>query len=1125
MARRDSAPRDLLFGLLALQNGAVTHDQLVLAFESWAAAPDSTLAEILADQGALVAESRSLLDAVADAYLRLHGGEPLLGLAALNVGRSIRENLAAAGGPDVEATLTQIGDDTTVDDPRADRTATFTVGSATSDGQRFRVLRPHARGGLGAVFVALDSELNREVALKQILDRYADNPTSRQRFLVEAEVTGGLEHPGIVPVYGLGTYGDGRPYYAMRFIRGDTLKEAIRRFHAEPIGSTMTDTAVSRAEEAGSVTAGPMGLESRDLELHKLLRRFVDVCNAVDYAHSRGVLHRDIKPGNIIVGRHGETLVVDWGLAKATGRAEPGAEERPLMPSSASGSAETLPGSALGTPAYMSPEQARGSIEDLGPRSDVYSLGATLYCLLTGKPPQEGGDVGELLRRVQDGEFPSPRQLDPAIDKGLEAVCLKAMALEPVERYASPRSLADDVERWMADEPVAAWREPPSRRLRRWMRRRRTLVTTAAAALIVALFGMSALIMVQLRANQAERRSKALIAAQFDLALNSVKTYYQGVTGDVLLTQPAMAGLKQTLLQSPRAFFEDLRKVLEAGGQRDPGTRKKLADACADLGRITSQIGKTEDAVRAYRDAITILDSLAHEQPAEVGHRIDLADSSIMLGRSERVLGRHERARAAYLDARRLLERAVAERPENARARLLLADAYNDLAILDQHLDRLGPSESSFLAAIAVRRDLDRLEPGNAEYRDGEAWTYNSLGLLYRALGKPDRAEEQYRAGIAIEQDLVRREPRSVRYRMRLADLLGNLALAQEEQGRSEEANRTNREEIDIDRALVQEQPAVAGLRAGLGAAYMNLGGRYCDLRRYGEAEEALRAGLEVMEPLSREHPEIGEYQQTVASLQNNLGLLYERTRRIDRSRAAQSEAVRIRRELARRYPAESEYRVYLAGSLANLADLARTPDEYQEALGTFTEVIGILNGVLRDARNNAIARRYLGNAYWSRAEALGHLSRLVDSLADFDRAIDLAPDDRVRTEMVTGRALTRIRADQVELAIADAEDLARPEWSLAGTPLYNVACVFSRAAEAMAARPGNVGAERTRGAADCAERALSLLRQLVLEGYFEDPARLATLRSDPDLLSLRPRPVFAAILLDAAFPARPFAD
>ena len=214
--------------------------------------------------------------------------------------------------------------------------------------------------------MALDSELNREVAFKQILDHHADDPTSRQRFIAEAFITGGLEHPGVVPVYGLGKEANGRPYYAMRFIKGDSLNKAIARFHA---------------------TTG-----SRELELRKLLRRLLDVCNAMDYAHSRGVIHRDLKPANIIVGKHGETLLVDWGLAKAVGRVDPAVGEQTIAPLS-SDPAETLPGSTLGTPAYMSPEQARGDLKRMSSRSDVYSLGATLYCLLTGKAPFENEEA------------------------------------------------------------------------------------------------------------------------------------------------------------------------------------------------------------------------------------------------------------------------------------------------------------------------------------------------------------------------------------------------------------------------------------------------------------------------------------------------------------------------------------------------------------------------------------------------------------------------------------------------------------------------------------------------------------------------------------------------------------
>ena len=339
-----------------------------------------------------------MLEALAAQHLKKHGGDVEKSLAAVPAGHPTRERLARLADPVLDATLCHVGSGSTPIDVESDRTGTYRVGTAMGDGQRFRVLRPHARGGLGAVFVALDSELNREVALKQILDIHADDPTSRQRFLLEAEITGGLEHPGIVPVYSLGAYGDGRPYYAMRFIRGDSLKEAIDRFHeGDPL------------QTAGG-GRGPGEGTSRDLELRRLLRRFLDVCNAIEYAHTRGVLHRDLKPGNVIVGRHGETLVVDWGLAKALGRAEPTADaaERTLVPSSGVGSAETLPGQALGTPSYMSPEQARGDLDALGTRSDVYSLGATLSCLLTGEAPFQG-DLGDVLRAVERGDFRPPR--------------------------------------------------------------------------------------------------------------------------------------------------------------------------------------------------------------------------------------------------------------------------------------------------------------------------------------------------------------------------------------------------------------------------------------------------------------------------------------------------------------------------------------------------------------------------------------------------------------------------------------------------------------------------------------------------------------------------------------------
>ena len=360
-------------------------------------------------------------------------------------------------------------------------------GGITQSKSRFVILEPYREGSLGQIFVAHDTELDRTVALKQIKEEHARSPEHRARFLQEATIAGRLEHPAIVPVYGLGFDKWGLPYYAMKMIRGQTLEEAVARFHQDTSGP------------------GPKRSKFRDGsdELRRLLRHFVDLCDAIAYAHSRGVLHRDLKPANVILGEFGETVIIDWGIAKLIGpdhrAASDGESAETVWAAGPAGG--TVPGTqagwAMGTPAYMSPEQAAGEVAALGPRCDVYGLGATLYTILTGRPPVAGTETCEVLEKVREGRFPHPRAIDPSIPRSLEVVCLKAMARMPEDRYSTVRELCNDIENWLAVPTVSAWKEPLAARLWRWIGRHQTAVSVAVVlvAAMIAVAGVVGLML------------------------------------------------------------------------------------------------------------------------------------------------------------------------------------------------------------------------------------------------------------------------------------------------------------------------------------------------------------------------------------------------------------------------------------------------------------------------------------------------------------------------------------------------------------------------------------------------------------------------------------------------------
>ncbi|QEG00890.1 Serine/threonine-protein kinase PknD [Stieleria maiorica] len=379
---------------------------------------------------------------------------------------------------------------------------------------RFELRSKHAVGGLGEVWVAWDRQLGREVALKQMRGEWAGNFNAAARFRREAEITGFLEHPGVVPIYALGQQDDRRPFYAMQFIRGRTLQQVVE----EKLNRRLPSPTPSSHDRS------PHWYDTDSLR--KLLDHFVDVCQTIDYAHSKQVVHRDLKPANIMLGSYGQTLVVDWGLAKwldpsARPSDSPGTEKEidqqleatlSLDHQHDSSVDETRQGTTLGTPRYMSPEQAAGKIDQIGTAADVYCLGATLYFILTGQAPHSGeADLQSTFDRIIEGRFDPPLKIRSQIPKALQAIILKAMATPMPQRYATAGALAEDVQKYLADQPVSVFVDPPIERTLRWARNHRALTAALAVGLLLTFVGTVSGLLVRQEMNR-----RAMEAARID---------------------------------------------------------------------------------------------------------------------------------------------------------------------------------------------------------------------------------------------------------------------------------------------------------------------------------------------------------------------------------------------------------------------------------------------------------------------------------------------------------------------------------------------------------------------------------------------------------------------------------
>jgi eukaryotic-like serine/threonine-protein kinase len=414
--------RNLLFGVLALQADLIDGDQFVKACTLWTARKDVPLPNLLIELGWITPTDRADVERLLERKLKKYGGDARVGLA--DVGDHIKRSLASLQDDDIQRSLAELPDP-------AGLTELETVDLVRGSTERYRLTRLHARGGIGRVWVAHDSEFDRDIALKELRPERAAQVTHRARFLQEARITGQLEHPGIVPVYELVFRPDDQqPFYTMRLVKGRTLSEAAHAYHEN--------------RKEGHVAS---------LELVTLLNAFVSVCNTVAYAHSRGVIHRDLKGQNVVLGDFGEVVVLDWGLAKLVGRlGEPDFPTVAGDPEGADGLGLTMQGQMIGTPGYMAPEQALGRLDQIERHTDIYGLGAILYEILTGNPPFTGFHPEEILRKVQEQRPRPVREFWADVPLALEDICLRALAKNPRDRFASASELAQEVQGWQDRE-------------------------------------------------------------------------------------------------------------------------------------------------------------------------------------------------------------------------------------------------------------------------------------------------------------------------------------------------------------------------------------------------------------------------------------------------------------------------------------------------------------------------------------------------------------------------------------------------------------------------------------------------------------------------------------------------